>query len=140
MRRAFPVAILVAAGLIAAGCGGDDSDSSGETTAEETSVSAQEAITEIGAVRRGLDAAVVAYRQGDAEQAEELASEAYLQHFELVEGPLEEVDHELNEELEETIRETLRDRINAGVPVAKVTLLVRTINRELDEAEQALRS
>lgn len=139
MRRAFPV-ILVAAGLIAAGCGGDDSDSSGETSAEETTVSAQEAITEIAAVRRGLDAAVVAYRQGDAEQAEELASEAYLQHFELVEGPLEEVDHELNEELEETIRETLRARIDEGAPVAKVTLLVRTINRELDEAEQALGS
>jgi hypothetical protein len=140
MRRAFPV-ILVAAGLIAAGCGGDDSDSSGETTtAEETSVSAQEAITEIAAVRRGLDAAVVAYRQGDAEQAEELASEAYLQHFELVEGPLEEADEELNEELEETIRETLRDRIDEGAPVAKVTLLVKTINRELDEAEQALGS
>jgi hypothetical protein len=139
MRRAFPV-ILVAAGLIATGCGDDDSDSSGETTAEETSVSAQEAITEIAAVRTGLDAAVVAYRQGDADQAEELASEAYLQHFELVEGPLEEADEELNEELEETIRETLRDRINEGVPVAKVTALVRTINRELDEAEQALRS
>jgi hypothetical protein len=140
MRRAFPV-ILVAAGLIAAGCGGDDSDSSGETTtAEETSVSAQEAITAIAAVRRGLDAAVVAYRQGDAEQAEELASEAYLQHFELVEGPLEEADEELNEELEETIRETLRDRIDEGAPVAKVTLLVKTINRELDEAEQALGS
>jgi hypothetical protein len=139
MRRAFPV-ILVAAGLIAAGCGGDDSDSSGETTAEESSVSAQEAITEIGEVRRGLEAAVVAYRQGDAEQASELASEAYLQHFELVEGPLEEADEELNEELEESIRETLRDRIDEGAPVAKVTLLVRTINRELDEAEQALRS
>lgn len=139
MRRAFPV-ILVAAGLITAGCGGDDSDSSGETTAEETSVSAREAITEIAAVRTGLDAAVVAYKRGDAEQAEELASEAYLQHFELVEGPLEEVDHELNEELEETIRETLRDRINEGAPVAKVTMLVRTIDRELDEAEQALRS
>jgi high-affinity iron transporter len=139
MRRAFPV-ILVAAGLIAAGCGGDDSDSSGETTAEEAPVSAQEAIAEIGEVRRGLDAAVAAYRQGDAERAEELASEAYLQHFELVEGPLEEVDEELNEELEETIRETLRERIDEGAPVAKVTALVRTIDRELDEAEEALRS
>jgi hypothetical protein len=139
MKRAFPV-ILVAAGLIAAGCGGDDSDSSGETTSEETSVSAQEAITEIQAVRGGLDAAVAAYRNGDAEQAEELASEAYLQHFELVEGPLEEADEELNEELEETIRETLRDRISEGAPVAKVTALVKTIDRELDEAEQALGS
>lgn len=139
MRRAFPV-ILVAAGLIAAGCGGDDSDSSGETTAEETTVSAQEAITEIGEVRRGLDAAVVAYRQGDDGEAEELVSETYLQHFELVEGPLEEVDHELNEELEDTIRETLRERIADGAPVANVTALVATIDRDLDEAEQALRS
>jgi len=42
--------------------------------------------------------------------------------------------------IQETIRETLRDRIDEGAPVAKVTLLVRTINRELDEAEQALGS
>jgi high-affinity iron transporter len=138
MRRTFPV-ILVAAGLVAAGCGGS-SDSSETEAAEETTVSAKEATAEIDAVRTGLAASLAAYRRGDDAQAEELASEAYLQHFELVEGPLEERDEELNEELEEQIRETLRDRIHDGAPVEQVAALVDTIDHELDEAERALGS
>jgi len=136
MRRTFPI-ILVAAGLVA-GCG-DSSDSASPTeAAEEQSVSATEAIEQIDAVRGGLAASLAAYRNGDEAQAEDLAAEAYLQHFEPVEGPLEERDEELNEELEEQIRETLRDRIHDGAPVAKVAALVNTIDRELDEAERAL--
>lgn len=136
MRRTLPI-ILVGAGLVAAGCGGG-SDSSETEAAEETTVSAKEATAEIDAVRTGLAASLAAYRRGDAAQAEELASEAYLQHFELVEGPLEERDEELNEELEEQIRETLRDRIQDGASVKQVAVLVGTIDRELDEAERAL--
>jgi gamma-glutamyl:cysteine ligase YbdK (ATP-grasp superfamily) len=138
MRRTFPM-IIVAAGLIAAGCG-DSSDSTSDAEAEESSVSAKEAVTEINAVRNGLAASLTAYRNGDEAQAEELAAEAYLQHFELVEGPLEERDEELNEELEDQIREELREEIRDGAPVAKVAALVKKIDRELDEAERALES
>ena len=90
-------------------------DSSDETSTEaEASVTPAMAIDEIGAVEDGLAASVAAYQKGDADQAEELASTAYLEHFELVEGPLEEADEELNEHLEELIREELRDRDHSG--------------------------
>ena len=70
--------------------------------------------------------------------AAETVNETYLQHFELVEGPLEEVDEELNEELEEQIREELVDEIEAGAPVADVDDLIAEIETGLDEAERPL--
>ena len=98
-------AIAATIGLVACG------DSSDETSTDaEESITPAMAIDEIGAVEDGLAAALAAYEKGDADQAEELTSTAYLEHFELVEGPLEEADAELNEHLEELIREELRKR------------------------------
>ena len=73
-----------------------------------------------------------------AEVLEAAAAAADLEHFELVEGPLEEADEELNEELEVQIREELRAEIEAGAPAGEVEKLVDQINRGLDEAETAL--
>jgi hypothetical protein len=81
---------------------------------------------------------VSAYEEGDSQAADDAASEAYLEHFELVEGPLEEADEELNEELEHQIREELRAEIQADAPVAQVKKLVAEIDRGLDQAEAAL--
>lgn len=131
MHRYLGIGLAVAA-LALAACGGDDDG-------EEASVTPAQAIDEIAEVRAGLDQALDAYQDGDAAVAEEAASEAYLQHFELVEGPLEEVDEELNEELEVLIRETLRDAISAGDPVAEVEALVEEANAGLDDAQQALK-
>jgi hypothetical protein len=130
---------LAAAALLAVGCGDDsDSDSSDEARAAAASVTPAEAIGEIAEVRTGLVQGLAAYRQGDADRADELVGDAYLEHFELVEGPLEERDEELNEELEELIRETLRGRIQAEAPVAAVAGLVAEAERGLDRAELAL--
>ena len=118
------------------GCGGD----SGSAEEAEASLTPQEAITEIGAVRSGLDQGLAAYRKGDAEAAEQAIGDAYLEHFELVEGPLGDVDPELNEELEELIREHLRDEIVAGAPVKEVEALVEEANAGLDQAERVLRA
>jgi hypothetical protein len=119
--------------LLAAGCG-DDDDSGGE----HESASPQEAIAEIGEVRTGLDQGLAAYKAGDAEQAEELVSTAYLEHFEVVEGPLEEADEELNEELEELIREEITGEIESGAPVKDVQALVAEAQAGLDQAEAVL--
>src|SRR5262245_45502708 len=106
MRERFTRPLFITAPLAAmallAGCG--DSDSSA-TAKEETEAAAtpQTAIAEIQQVRAGLAAGLAAYQQGEVEKAEELVGDAYLEHFENVEHPLEEVDHELNEELEELI-------------------------------------
>jgi hypothetical protein len=129
---------IAPAGPAVAGCGGDsDSEPTQEAEARLTS---QEAISEIDAVRSGLDQGLAAYREGDAEAADQAVGDAYLEHFELVEAPLGEADPELNEELEHLIREELRDEIVAGAPVKEVEALVDEANAGLDQAERALRT
>jgi hypothetical protein len=130
------VAALAVAAVIGLVACGDDSDDT--ATEAETTVTPAVAIEEIAAVEQGLAAAEKAYARGDAAEAEELASTAYLEHFELVEGPLEEVDEELNESLEELIREELRGAIAEGAPVSEVSKLVDQAMDGLDEARTAL--
>ena len=132
-KRIFTAA-LAALALVAAGCGDDDE----ETTTEEAAATSQQAIAEIGEVRGGLTQGLAAYQAGNAEEADTLIGDAYLEHFEIVEGPLEEVDPELNEELEELISTEIRDEIKAGAPVKEVQALVQEAQTGLDEAETAL--
>jgi hypothetical protein len=127
---------LAATALIACG---DDSESE-EPAEAEASVTPEQGIDEIAAVRAGLDDALTTYRDGDATAAADAVSETYLQHFELVEVPLEEADHELNEELEEQIREELVGEMEAEAPASRVEKLVDQIDGGLDEAEKALES
>ena len=130
MHRLALVLTLVAGAV--GGCGGSDSDDS-----EEDATPAQ-AIAEIGRVRALLDEAVVVYRAGRREAAEETVGEAYVEHFEKIEGPLGERDDELMEELEEAIATKLRDDMKAGEPAAEIEAAVAEIKRELDEAVTAL--
>ena len=133
------LAAITAFGLLAAGCG-DDSDDTDEAAAEaeEAALTPEQAIGEIALVRKGIDEGLAAYEAGDAATAETLVGDAYLEHFELVEPPLEEADEELNEELEVLIRETLTGAMAAGEPVKDVEKLVEEANSGLDEAEAAL--
>jgi hypothetical protein len=134
--RISAVVALALAGF-AIGCGSSSEDKAEEA---EHSTTPQQAIAEIGKVRSGLAEALATYKSGDATAADEQVGDTYLRHFELVEGPLEEADHELNEELEDTIREELREQIRADAGAAKVERLVDEIEAQLDEAEQALSS
>lgn len=126
--------VALSAALIA-GCGGD---SKKEAEAEPTT-SAQQALAEIGEVRSGLNQALATYTAGDYKTADTQVGDAYLEHFELVEGPLEEKDAELNEKLEDAIREQLREKMQAEAPAAEVSRLVKRIKADLDKAEAALR-
>jgi hypothetical protein len=121
--------------LLFAACGGNGGD--GEEQAEEAATPA-EAVNEIGEVRTLLADAVDAYRDGEAERAEELVGDAYLEHFEHVEHPLEERDRELMEELEVLISTTIRNAIKDDAPVGEVERLVGEANAKLDEAERVL--
>jgi hypothetical protein len=127
---------VTALALAAAGCGGNDD--SEETVEAEAAASPSEAIAEIAEVRAGLGEGLAAYRKGDADEAEQLVGTAYLEHFELVEAPLEERDAELNEELEVLISTTIRDAIKAGEPENEVAGLVQEANKGLDQAETEL--
>jgi DNA anti-recombination protein RmuC len=135
LSRPVYLTAAVAALVALPGCG-EDSSSGAE---EHESATPQEAIVQIGEVRTGLAAALAAYRAGDAEKADELVGDAYLEHFELVEAPLEERDEELNEELEELIRTEIRQEIEDDARVSAVAALVREANAELDQAEKALK-
>jgi hypothetical protein len=134
--RRVVVCLTLASSLALAACGGSESES--EEAAEQQSTPAQ-ARAEIAEVRNGLDVAVATLREGDAKAADDEVSEAYLEHFEKVEGPLEQVDHELTEKLEDSIREELRGGIQAGAPVAEIQTMVKQIKADLATAEQKLR-
>jgi len=137
LRTTLTILACLAAFSLAA-CGDDSDDATDGGEEAEATVSADQAIVEIKAVRGGLDEALLAYEEGDAAAAEEAATDAYLEHFELVEGPLEETDEELNEELEILIRETLGEAIASDAPVAEVEKLVEEANAGLDDAEAQL--
>jgi len=133
--RIGALAALALAGL-ALGCGSSgDGDKAEEA---EHATTPQQAIAQIAQVRSGLAQALATYKAGDASAADEQVGDTYLQHFELVEGPLDDADHELNEQLEDTIREELRERIRSGASATAVAALVREIDGKLDDAEQAL--
>jgi hypothetical protein len=129
----FAVALAAAAVV---GCGGSDESNSEEKEAQATP---QQAIAEIGEVRTGIDEALKTYAAGDAAKAVEQVGDAYLQHFELVEGPLEKADEELNEKLEDAIREELRGKISDEAPKSEVQQLADAIKADLTKAEAALK-
>jgi hypothetical protein len=97
------------------------------------------ALTEIDRVRARLDDAVAAVKAGDAERADEILADGYVEHFERVEGPLEKVDEELNEQLEETLSHGLREKVKAGASAPQVQRMVEDVKAELDTAEAKLR-
>ena len=132
MPRLSAVLLLVLA-LAVAGCGGSDESS-------EESATPAEAVTEIGAIKTMLATAVDQVRDGDADAAEETVGDAYLEHFELVEHPLGERDHELMEELEEAISTDLRNDIKDGKSADEIEAKVDEIEADLDRAVELLQS
>jgi len=134
MRRLSSVLLVPLAALLllaAAGCGGsDDSDEESATPAE--------AVAEITEIKAMLASAVQLVSDGDTEAAEETVGDAYLEHFEHVEGPLGERDHDFMEELEEAISTDLRNDIKEGKPAAEIRSEVEEINEDLDRAVELL--
>lgn len=131
----------------ACGEGGDETTTPARTaTAEQKpspgpaaqSAETQRAVAEIGAVKSLLRRALSTYRRGDRAAAERLVGDAYLEHFELVEHPLEERDKELMENLEVTISTTIRNQMKQGAAVAEIERLVTQAERDLDRARSLL--
>jgi len=134
MPRLHGVLVLVVAALAlaAAGCGGSsDSEESEDATPTE-------AIAEIATIRKALDDAVDQVRTGDTDAADTTVGDAYLEHFEHVEDPLGERDHDLMEELEEAISTDLRNQIKAGEDAAAIEASVAEIKSDLDRAVEVL--
>jgi hypothetical protein len=135
MRRLSSVLPLVLAALLlaVAGCGGSDES-------DEESATPAEAVAEIEEIKTMLATAVDQVDDGDAAAAEETVGDAYLEHFEHVEGPLGEKDHEFMEELEEAISTDLRNDIKDGKSATEIQAEVDEINADLDRAVELLQS
>ena len=116
-----------------AGCGGSDE-------AREDSATPAEAVAEIKEIKTLLATAIDQMRAGDADAAEETVGDAYLEHFESVEDPLGERDHDLMEELEEAISTDLRNDIKDGKAADEIETKVDEITADLDKAVEVLQS
>jgi DNA anti-recombination protein RmuC len=135
MKRALRSVLLLTAlagTLAVAGCGGSDAE------AEDESATPAQAAQEIDQIETLLDDALAQYRDGDAEAAEETVGDAYLEHFEKVEGPLGDEDHEFMEELEHRISTEIRDEMKDDAPVADVEQLIGQTKQDLAKAQAML--
>jgi hypothetical protein len=147
------VLIGMAAGLLTvAGCGGssDSSTASSETVTttgnatvdeeadEDEEATPEEALAEIQAISPLIDDAVAQYAAGEQEAAAEAVGDIYLDHFEQVEGPLGDVNHDLMEDLEELISTELRNAMQEGKPVEEVEAIAAEIQTKLDQAAEEL--
>jgi hypothetical protein len=142
MRKTF-LLLIVLLGLVAltvTACGSDDDDSSpaAATSTEEGEITAEEAAAEIDEIKRLLDEGLAQYQDGDQEAADTTVGDAYLEHFEKVEHPLEEQDHELMEDLEHRISTEIRDEMKEGASADEVAALVEETKADLDTAKAKL--
>jgi high-affinity iron transporter len=126
LRRVSLIAALAAVGAVAlpAAAGAQD-------------VGTEEALDEVEISRTLVDQAVEAAESGDRERGYELAREAYLEHFELVEIPLRLREPNLVLDLEFDFAE-LRDGIRDGAPLDEVRDAERTVQAGLDDVERQL--
>jgi hypothetical protein len=131
MRKTIFVLIIALGALTLAACGGSDSGSA-------DAASSQEATAEIDEIKTMLDDSLSKYRSGDAEAAEQIVGDAYLEHFEKVEHPLEERDRELMEKLEKRISTEIRDEMKSGAEANTIASLIDETKMDLDTAKAKL--
>ncbi|MGB7559350.1 MAG: hypothetical protein WBM37_12610 [Nitrososphaeraceae archaeon] len=112
------------------------------TGINEESLGGQETGTESGEIiseiRSLLNQTIGAYRQQNYEEAEALATTAYLDNFEFIEAPLAEKDEALMQNTELMLREQLRQLIQDHVPIEELQLHIDKINGNLKNAEVLL--
>lgn len=86
-------------------------------------------------IERLLNEAKVAYRSGDTQRSFDLVTQAYLDNYEFVEGPLGKVDPELVLKIEIDMREHLRDMIKSNESPDKVDRQIDMILGDLAQAK-----
>jgi hypothetical protein len=147
MRKTL-LLVIVLMGLVAltvTACGSDEDSSPAAATATdegeeegEDEITAEEAAAEIDEIKRMLDEGLAQYQDGDTKAADTTVGDAYLEHFEKVEHPLEEQDHELMEDLEHRISTEIRDEMKEGASADEVAALVEQTKADLDTAKAKL--
>ena len=141
MRKTVLLLILLlgVVAVTATACGSDDDSSPAAAEEAEGEITSEEAMAEIDEIKRMLDEGLEQYRAGDKDAADTTIGDAYLEHFEKVEHPLEERDHELMEDLEHRISTEIRDKMKDGASADEVAALVEETKTDLDAAKAKLR-
>ena len=91
-------------------------------------------------IEKLLDEILVAYEEGDADEASELAAEAYLENYEVIEADVIEYAPDINEELEPLLGADLRKQIDAGVPAEEIASMIEEAKGLLADALEVLRT
>jgi len=89
-------------------------------------------------IERLLNEAKMAYRNGDTQTAFDLVTQAYLDNYEFVEGPLGEVDPGLVLKIEIDMRENLRNMIKYNESPDKVNAQIDMILTDLAQAKKVI--
>lgn len=108
-----------------------------EETVEATLVEESDPGSLVTEIEGLLDEIVETYEAGEADAAAELAAEAYLENYEVIEAEVIELAPEVNEELEPLLGAELRKQIRAGASVAEVE---RSITRAKELLVDALKA
>ena len=139
MSKGIWAALLATVSLFAAGCGDDDSGGSATTTGTTTE-SAQSANPEqVGQrIDELLDQIAREYDPAAPAATGELAAEAYLENYEVIEDAVKDADAELNERLELLLGAELRKQIREGASKAEIESMVSEAKRLLDDAVATL--
>jgi len=127
------ISILLGA-LLAVALAGCGADAEAEEPATPT-----EAVAELATIKTMLDTALGQYRRGNVKAADRTVGDAYLEHYEQVEGPLGDRDHERMEEIEEYLSTEIRDLMKDRAPAADVARLIAHVKLDIDRAAVKLR-
>ena len=137
--------VALAALLVVAACTGTGATttatprpSAAASVPASTAAASVDLAAEINATVAGLATALTAYTAGDKQGALDAIAETYEEHFEDIEDPLGDIDHDFMESLEELIAVKIRAAINEGKPVPEVAALVAEANTALEKARDLL--
>jgi len=104
-----------------------------EENGEETE---KDPLTILSNIRTLLNQSITELYAGNNTGASELVDIAYIDNYEYIEDPLEELDSELMEETEVMIREDFASAIEDKKPLNEITTLHNNIRSNLDTAEK----
>lgn len=85
-----------------------------------------------------LDNALLSLQNGNRVAADKNVSAAYLDNFEYLEAPIEEVNSTLMLKIETNMRENLRDMIKNQTAVSEIEAYVTDIRKDLETSKQQL--
>jgi hypothetical protein len=104
--------------------------------AQEENGEESDPLTILSTIRNLLDKSITELNAGNFTGASELVDIAYIDNYEYIEDPLEELNQDLMEETEVMIREDFANAIEDKKPLNEITTLHNNIKSNLNMAEK----